>query len=78
MVFAEEGRGAHRIWVGKPEENGPFERRRRRWVDNITKNFQEIRGGGRDLCYLVQEGDKSRAVVNRVMNIKAHRMQGIS
>lgn len=46
MVFAEEGRGAHRIWVGKPEENGPFERRRRRWVDNITKNFQEIMGGG--------------------------------
>jgi hypothetical protein len=66
-----------RILVGKPEGKSPLERRRRRWVDNITMNLQEIRWG-RDLSYLVQERDKCRTVVNTVMNIKVHRMQGIS
>ena len=46
-------------------------------MDNITKNVQEIRCG-RDLSYLLQERDKCRTVVNKVMNINARRMQGIS
>jgi hypothetical protein len=73
----EGGRGAHRILVGKPEGKSPLERRRRRWVKNITMNLQEIRWG-RDLSYLVQESDKFRTVANRVMNIKVKRMQVIS
>jgi len=77
MVRVEEGRGAHRIFVGKPEEKSPLERCRRRWVFNITKNFQEIRWGC-DLSYLVQERDKCLTVVNTVMNIKVQRMQGLS
>jgi hypothetical protein len=32
---AEEGRGAHRIFVEKPDGKSPLERRSRRWVDNI-------------------------------------------
>ena len=30
-----EGRGVHRILVGKPEGKRPFGRPRRRWEDNI-------------------------------------------
>jgi hypothetical protein len=77
VVRVEGGRGAHRILVGKPEGKSPLERRRRRWVEDITMNLQEIRWG-RDLSYLVQESDKCRSVANRVMNIKVQRLQGIS
>jgi hypothetical protein len=48
----EEGRGAHRILIGKSEGKITLESSRRRWVDNITKNFQEIRWG-HYLSYLV-------------------------
>jgi hypothetical protein len=30
-----EGRGVHRVLVGKPEEKRPLGRPRRRWEDNI-------------------------------------------
>jgi len=30
-----EGRGVHRVLVGKPEGKRPLERPRRRWEDNI-------------------------------------------
>jgi hypothetical protein len=52
VVRVEEERGAHRILVGKPEEKVPLARSRDRCVDNITKNFQEIRWS-RYLSYLV-------------------------
>ena len=77
MVRVEEGRGAHRILVGKPEGMSPLERRMRQWVDNITIKLQERRWG-RDLSYLVQERDNCRTFMNMMMNIKVHRMQGIS
>jgi len=32
-----EGRGVHRVLVGKPEGKRPFGRPRRRWEDNIKK-----------------------------------------
>jgi hypothetical protein len=54
VVRVEEWRGAHRNLVGKPEGKSPLERRRRRWVNNFTKKFQELRWG-HDLSYLVQE-----------------------
>ena len=31
-----EGRGVHRVLVGKPEGKRPLERPRRRWKDNIN------------------------------------------
>jgi len=34
-----EGRGVHRILVGKPEGNRPLGRPRRRWEDNIKMDF---------------------------------------
>jgi hypothetical protein len=35
-----EGRGAYRIWVGRPEGRRPLGRPRRRWEDNIKMDLQ--------------------------------------
>ena len=37
-----EGRGVHRVLVGKPEGKRPSGRPRCRWEDNIKMDFQEI------------------------------------
>jgi len=39
-----EGRGVHRVLVGKPEGKRPKGRPRRRWEDNIKTDLQEVRG----------------------------------
>jgi hypothetical protein len=39
-----EGRGVHRVLVGKPEGKGPLGRPRHGWEDNIKMDLQE--GGG--------------------------------
>ena len=39
-----EGRGVHRVLVGKPEGKGPLVRPRRRWEDNIQMDLQEVGG----------------------------------
>ena len=40
-----EGRGVHRVLVGKPEGKRPLRRTRRRWEDNIKMDLQEVGGG---------------------------------
>ena len=37
-----EGRGVHRVVVGKPEGKRPMGRPRRRWEDNIKMDLQEV------------------------------------
>jgi hypothetical protein len=37
-----EERGAYRVLVGKPEGKKPLGRPRRRWVDNIRMDLQEV------------------------------------
>jgi hypothetical protein len=44
----EEGRGVHRVLVGKPEGKRPLGTHRRRWEDNIKRDLQEVGGGCRD------------------------------
>jgi len=39
-----EGRGVHRVLVGKPEGKKPLGRPRRRWENNIKTDLQEVRG----------------------------------
>ena len=39
-----EGRGVHRVLVGKPEGKRPLGRPRRRWEDNIKMDLQEVAG----------------------------------
>jgi hypothetical protein len=38
-------RGAYRVLVGKPEGKRSLRRTRRRWEDNIKKDFQEVKSG---------------------------------
>ena len=40
-----EGRGVHKVLVGKPEEKRPLGRPRRRWEDNIKMDGQEVGTG---------------------------------
>jgi len=35
-------RGVYRVLVGKPEGRRPLGRPRRRWVDNISMDLQEV------------------------------------
>ena len=37
-----EGRGVHRVLVGKPEGKRPLGKPRRRWEDNIKMDLQEV------------------------------------
>ena len=64
-----EGRGVHRIQVGKREGKGQLGRPRRRWEDNIKMDFREVGEGG-DWIELAQERDRWRALVNTVMNFR--------
>jgi hypothetical protein len=41
----EEGRGVHKVLVGKTEGGRPLGRQRRRWKDNIKMDLQEVGGG---------------------------------
>ena len=38
----EEGRGVHKVLVGKPEGKRPLGRPRRRWEDNIKMDLKEV------------------------------------
>ena len=39
-----EGRGVHRVLVGKPKGRRPLGRYRRRWEDNIKTDLREVGG----------------------------------
>jgi hypothetical protein len=41
--------------IGKPEGKKPLGRPRRRWVDNIKKDFEEIGCGDVDWIFLAQD-----------------------
>ena len=45
MARMEKGRGVLKVLVGKPEEERPVGRPRRRWEDNIKMDFQEVGRG---------------------------------
>ena len=42
VVHMGEERGVYRVLVGKPEGRRPLGRPRRRWVDNIRMDLQEV------------------------------------
>jgi len=65
-----EGRGVHRVLVGKPEGRRPLGRPRRRWEDNIKTELQEVGGGFGDRMELAQDRDRWQALVSMVMNFQ--------
>ena len=73
-----EGRGVHRVLVGKPVGKRPLGRPRRRWEDNIKMGLQEVGGDCGDWMELAQDRDRWRALVSTVMNLRVPKMRGIS
>jgi hypothetical protein len=65
-----EGRGVHRVLVGKPEGTRPLGRPRLRWEDNIKMDIQEVGGVCGDWMERVQDRDRWRALVSTVMNLR--------
>ena len=63
----EEGRGIHKVLVGKTEGKRPLGRPRRRWDDNIKMDLEVGRGCG-DWMELAKDRDRWRALVSTVMN----------
>ena len=78
MASMGQGRGVHRVLVGKSEEERPLWRPRRKWEDNIKVDLQEVGGGCGDRMELAQDRDRWRALVNTVMNLRVPKMRGIS
>ena len=65
-----EERQVCRVLVGKPGGKRPQRRPRRRWVDNIRMDLQEVGCGYMDWIGLVQDRDRWRTLVNAVMNLR--------
>jgi hypothetical protein len=65
-----EERGAYRVLVGKPEGKRPLGRPRRRWVNNIRMDLQEVGCGYMDWIGLAQDRDRWRTLVSAVMKLR--------
>ena len=65
-----EERGAYSVLVGKPEGKRPLGRPRRRWVDNIRMDLQEVGCGCVDWIGLAQDRNRWRTLVSAVMNLR--------
>ena len=70
MARMGEGRGVHRVLVGKPEGKRTLGRPRHRCEDNIKMDLQEVGGGCGDWMELAQDRDRRRALVGTVRNLR--------
>ena len=66
----EWGEGVYSVLVGKPEGKRPVGRPRRRWVDNIRMDLQEVGCGYMYWIELAQDRDRWRTLVSAVMNLR--------
>ena len=78
MARMVEGRGVHRVLVGKLEGKRPLWRPKHRWEDNIKMDIQEVVGGCKDCMGLAQDRDRWRALVGTVRNLRVPKMRVIS
>ena len=62
--------GAYSVLVGKPEGKRPLGRPRRRCVDNIRMDLQEVGCGYMDWIGLAQDRERWRTLVSTVMNVR--------
>jgi len=65
-----EEKGVYRVLMGEPEGRRPLGRPRRRWVDNIRMDFQDVICGYMDWIGLAQDRDRWRTLVSAVMNLR--------
>ena len=78
MAHMGQGRGVHRVLVGKPEGKMPLGRPRRRWEGNIKMDLREVGGGCEDWMELARDRDRWRALVSTVMNLGVPKIGGNS
>jgi len=64
------GEGVYRDLVREPEGNRPLGRPRRRWVDKIRMDLQEVGCGYMDWIGRAQERDRWRTLVSAVMTLR--------
>ena len=69
MARMGEVKEMYRVLLGKPEGRIPLGRPRRRWVDNIRMDLQEVGCGYMDWIGLAQDRDGWRTLVSAVMNL---------
>ena len=62
--------GVYRVLVGKPEGRRSLGRPRRRWVDNIRMDLQEVGCGYMDWIGMVLDTEIWRTLVSAVMNLR--------
>jgi len=65
-----EERGVCRVLVGKPAGRRPLGRPRRRWVDNVRMDLQEVGCGYMVWIGQAQDRDRRRTLVSAVMNLR--------
>jgi hypothetical protein len=65
-----EESGVNRLLVGKAEGKSPLGRLRRKWVDKIRMDLQEVGCGYMDWIGLAQDRDRWWALVSAVMNLR--------
>jgi len=65
-----EERGCIGSWWGNRGERDQLGRPRRRWVDNIRMDLQEVGCGYIDWIGLAQDRDSWRMLVSEVMNLR--------
>ena len=68
MALMEEGRGVHKVLLGKPEGKRPLGRPRRRRENNIKMDLQEVGRGCGDWMEFAQDRDSWRVLVSTAMN----------
>ena len=66
----EEGRGLHKVLVGKPEGKRPLGRPRCRLENNIKMDLQEVGRGCGDWMELAQDRDRCQVLVSMVVNLR--------
>ena len=70
MELMGEEREVYRFLVSKPEGKRPLGRPRRRWVDNIRMDLQEVGCGYVDWIGLARDRDRWRTLLSAVMNLR--------
>ena len=70
MARMWEGRGVHKVLVGKPEGKRPLGRPRRGWEDNIKMDLEEVGRGCGDRMELAQDRDRWLGLVSTIMNFQ--------
>ena len=66
----EEGRSAFEILTGNPKGKRHLGRPRRRWVDNIRMDFEEIGINAGNWVDSAQDMNYWRALVNAALNLR--------